>query len=293
MQFDVRYASPARAVASSIGLTLTGIDAAARRARRRCDDRRARQRRQRCVRERHARRDGRARRGGDRRVARTRVRASHTLVTICSGALLAARAGLLDGHDCTTHFSVCGELASLAPRARVLENRLYVADGQRCSSAGVTAGTDLMLHLVATLCSPAVALAVARHLVVYLRRSGSRPAAFAVARRTQPHSSGRASRAGCDRGRSFARVDARGARAHREHEPAASVAPVQRARRHGPAGIHQPPARLARARADRTDAARHGARRRTQRLRLGAPAPARVAPLVRDAAARVARGIAQ
>ena len=103
------------------------------------------------------------------------VRPSHTLVTICSGALLAARAGLLDGHDCTTHFSVCAELAALAPHARVLENRLYVADGNRCSSAGVTAGTDLMLHLVAELCTPAVALAVARHLVVYLRRSGSDP----------------------------------------------------------------------------------------------------------------------
>ncbi|HEX5122383.1 MAG TPA: helix-turn-helix domain-containing protein [Rhodanobacteraceae bacterium] len=103
------------------------------------------------------------------------VRPSQTLVTICSGALLAARAGLLDGRDCTTHFSVCEKLASLAPHARVLDNRLYVADGNRCSSAGVTAGTDLMLHLVATLCSPAVALAVARHLVVYLRRSGSDP----------------------------------------------------------------------------------------------------------------------
>ena len=57
----------------------------------------------------------------------------------------------------------------------MLENRLYVADGNCCSSAGVTAGTDLMLHLVAELCTPAVALAVARHLVVYLRRSGSDP----------------------------------------------------------------------------------------------------------------------
>jgi transcriptional regulator GlxA family with amidase domain len=103
------------------------------------------------------------------------VRPSHTLVSICSGALLAARAGLLDGYDCTTHFSVCAELAALAPRARVFDNRLYVDDGARCSSAGVTAGTDLMLHLVSGICSPAVALSVARHLVVYLRRSGADP----------------------------------------------------------------------------------------------------------------------
>jgi transcriptional regulator GlxA family with amidase domain len=106
---------------------------------------------------------------------RTHVRAEHTLVSICSGALLAARAGLLDGHDCTTHFTCCTELAALAPRATVLENRLYVEDGTRYSSAGVTAGTDLMLHMVSRLCSPIVALAVARHLVVYLRRSGADP----------------------------------------------------------------------------------------------------------------------
>jgi transcriptional regulator GlxA family with amidase domain len=100
---------------------------------------------------------------------------AHHLISICSGALLAARAGLLDGHECTTHFSACGDLAALAPRARVLDNRLYVADGKRWSSAGITAGTDLMLHLVGGICGPAVALAIARHLVVYLRRSGADP----------------------------------------------------------------------------------------------------------------------
>jgi len=106
---------------------------------------------------------------------RSRVKPQHTVVSICTGALRAARAGLLDGRDCTTHFTSCEELADIAPRANVLENRLYVEDGNRYSSAGVTAGTDLMLHLVAQWCGPAVALAVARHLVVYLRRSGSDP----------------------------------------------------------------------------------------------------------------------
>ncbi|MEO7325333.1 MAG: helix-turn-helix domain-containing protein [Dokdonella sp.] len=103
------------------------------------------------------------------------VRPTHRLVTICSGALLAARAGLLDGYDCTTHFSCCMELAALAPQANVLLNRLYVEDRNRCSSAGVTAGTDLMLQLVGHLCGPAVTLAIARHLVIYLRRSGAEP----------------------------------------------------------------------------------------------------------------------
>lgn len=99
----------------------------------------------------------------------------HTLACVCSGALLAARAGLLDGHDCTTHHLLCAELARLAPAARVLENRLYVEDRRRLSSAGVTAGTDLLLHLVQRLAGPAVAAAIARHLVLYLRRNGALP----------------------------------------------------------------------------------------------------------------------
>jgi transcriptional regulator GlxA family with amidase domain len=103
------------------------------------------------------------------------VRPGHRLVSICSGALLAARAGLLDGHACTTHHACCAELAALAPRARVLENRLFVEDGERLTSAGITAGIDLMLHLVAKLVGPACAAAVARYLVVYLRRNGGDP----------------------------------------------------------------------------------------------------------------------
>jgi len=106
---------------------------------------------------------------------RTAIRPGIMLVTICSGALLAARAGLLDGHDCTTHHASSADLAALAPRACVLENRLYVEDGERLSSAGVTSGIDLMLHVVAKLTGPACALAVARYLVVYLRRGGGDP----------------------------------------------------------------------------------------------------------------------
>ncbi|MBV8749761.1 MAG: helix-turn-helix domain-containing protein [Candidatus Eremiobacteraeota bacterium] len=106
---------------------------------------------------------------------RARVRPHHRLVTICSGALLAGRAGLLDGRACTTHFSDCAELAALAPKAKVLENRLFVEDGPCLTSAGVTTGIDLMLHLVARAVGSGVAVAVARHLVVYLRRGGSDP----------------------------------------------------------------------------------------------------------------------
>jgi len=106
---------------------------------------------------------------------RRRVTPGQRIATVCSGALLAARAGLFDGYACTTHHACCDELARAAPRARVIENRLYVEDRDRLSSAGVTAGTDLMLHLVARECGAAVAAAIARHLVVYLRRAGDDP----------------------------------------------------------------------------------------------------------------------
>jgi transcriptional regulator GlxA family with amidase domain len=103
------------------------------------------------------------------------VRPGHKVVSICSGALLAGRAGLLNGYACTTHHASCAELAAVAPEARVLENRLFVEDGERYSSAGVTAGVDLMLHIVAQLTDLALAVAIARYMVVYLRRSGSDP----------------------------------------------------------------------------------------------------------------------
>jgi transcriptional regulator GlxA family with amidase domain len=97
------------------------------------------------------------------------------LVCVCAGALSAARAGLLDGRQCTTHHALCATLQAMAPKARVLENRLYVIDGPINCSAGVTAGIDLMLHLVAELAGPRLACAVARDMVVYMRRSGTDP----------------------------------------------------------------------------------------------------------------------
>lgn len=106
---------------------------------------------------------------------RATIAPTHKLISICSGALIAARAGLLDDHACTTHHSCCAELARLAPRARVLENRLYVEDGECYSSAGITTGIDLMLHIVSRMTDQACALAVARYLVVYLRRNGTDP----------------------------------------------------------------------------------------------------------------------
>lgn len=103
------------------------------------------------------------------------IRPGMRLASICSGALLAGRAGLLDGQECTTHHGTVAELIRAAPLARVVENRIFVDSGERLTSAGITAGVDLMLHIVARETSHATALAVARHLVVYLRRGGSDP----------------------------------------------------------------------------------------------------------------------
>ncbi|GGA92255.1 transcriptional regulator [Brucella endophytica] len=103
------------------------------------------------------------------------IRPGIRLMTICSGALLAARAGLLDGYECTTHHASMSDLKRITPLAMVRENRLYVEDGERLTSAGITAGIDLMLYLVAREAGHATALSVARYLVVYLRRSGSDP----------------------------------------------------------------------------------------------------------------------
>lgn len=97
------------------------------------------------------------------------------IACICAGALVAARAGLLDGRLCTTHHTDCAELQQLAPTAKVLDNRLFVNDGPISTSAGVTAGIDLALQIAAELCGPQVAAAVARNMVVYARRSGTDP----------------------------------------------------------------------------------------------------------------------
>jgi transcriptional regulator GlxA family with amidase domain len=97
------------------------------------------------------------------------------LVTVCSGALIAARAGLLDERLCTTHHELLATLRSLAPRAKVMDNRVFVIDGTVASSAGVTAGIDLALQLIADECGEALAASVAEDMVVYLRRSHRDP----------------------------------------------------------------------------------------------------------------------
>ena len=97
------------------------------------------------------------------------------MLAICSGALLAARAGLLDTRRCTTHHELLSALRALAPGAQVIDNRVFVVDGPVASSAGITAGIDLALHLIAEECGEALAASVAEDMVVYLRRSPRDP----------------------------------------------------------------------------------------------------------------------
>ncbi|MEK6418383.1 MAG: DJ-1/PfpI family protein [Burkholderia gladioli] len=92
--------------------------------------------------------------------------------SICNGALTLARAGLLDGRTVTTHWNDAAALAELCPSARVEFDRIFIQDGDLYTSAGVTAGIDLSLYLLAQDHGPDVALNVAKRLVVFLQRAG-------------------------------------------------------------------------------------------------------------------------
>jgi transcriptional regulator GlxA family with amidase domain len=107
---------------------------------------------------------------------RSGVTRNGILMCVCAGSVVAAKAGLLAGRECTTHFAHIDELRRVEPRARVHDNRIFVEDGDVFTSAGVTAGLDLTLYVIGQQLGPRVAADVARELVVYLRRSGSDPA---------------------------------------------------------------------------------------------------------------------
>jgi transcriptional regulator GlxA family with amidase domain len=98
------------------------------------------------------------------------------LLCVCAGSVIAAYAGLLAGRECTTHHAHIEELRRVEPRARVLDNRIFVEDGTVFTSAGVTAGLDLALHVIGEQHGPRIAADIARDLVVYLRRAGTDPA---------------------------------------------------------------------------------------------------------------------
>lgn len=94
------------------------------------------------------------------------------VVSVCTGSFLLARAGLLSGRACTTHWAYCDDLQQLHREARVLPDPIFVRDGRIWCSAGVTAGLDLALALVESDHGRELAVEVARWMVFYLRRPG-------------------------------------------------------------------------------------------------------------------------
>lgn len=94
------------------------------------------------------------------------------VASVCNGAFLLAHAGLLDGRRATTHWNDVALLSARFPRIDVQPDRIFVRDGDLYTSAGVTAGIDLALHLVHEDHGADVALNVAKRLVVFTQRSG-------------------------------------------------------------------------------------------------------------------------
>jgi len=92
--------------------------------------------------------------------------------SVCSGAMLLATAGLLDGRRAVTHWGRCAEFARRFPAVRLEPDPIFIRDGNVWTSAGVTAGIDLALAFVEADLGRRVALAVARELVVFLKRPG-------------------------------------------------------------------------------------------------------------------------
>ncbi len=115
-----------------------------------------------------------------------RAKGIRRIASVCTGVFAMAPTGLLDGRRVTTHWKFAAELASRFPALKVDADALYIRDGKFYTSAGVTAGIDLSLALIEEDFGPGVALAVARELVVYMKRPGgqeqfSEPLKFQVA----------------------------------------------------------------------------------------------------------------
>jgi transcriptional regulator GlxA family with amidase domain len=103
---------------------------------------------------------------------RRRAAQARRVASVCTGAFLLAAAGMLDGRRAATHWMYCSKLAQRFPAVSVEPDPIFVRDGPVWTSAGVTAGIDLALALVEEDLGRSLALAVARYLVVFLKRPG-------------------------------------------------------------------------------------------------------------------------
>lgn len=95
------------------------------------------------------------------------------ICSICTGAYVLGIAGLLDNRKCTTHWKHTSRLKEKFPSALVVENILFAEQDGIYSSAGVTAGIDLAMHIVGKLTDENTTYKIARELVVYMRRQGN------------------------------------------------------------------------------------------------------------------------
>ena len=101
-----------------------------------------------------------------------KAKGTRRIASVCTGIYGLAETGLLDGRRVTTHWRFAADVAKRFPKLKMESNALFVKDGQFYSSAGVTSGIDLALALIEEDFGSKVALAVAREMVVYLKRSG-------------------------------------------------------------------------------------------------------------------------
>jgi transcriptional regulator GlxA family with amidase domain len=103
-----------------------------------------------------------------------RAAASHgaRVASVCSGAFILAEAGLLDGRRATTHWQRTRQFLSTYPKVKLEPDRIFVRDGNIWSSAGITAGIDLALAMIAEDYGDDIAQKTARQLVLYHRRAG-------------------------------------------------------------------------------------------------------------------------
>jgi transcriptional regulator GlxA family with amidase domain len=100
------------------------------------------------------------------------ARHARRVASVCTGAFLLAEAGLLDGRRATTHWRACAALRRRYPNVIVEEDPIFIREGNVWTSAGVTAGMDLALALLEEDAGNDAALAVARQLVMFVRRPG-------------------------------------------------------------------------------------------------------------------------
>lgn len=121
---------------------------------------------------------------------RGQAETARRVVTVCTGAYLLAAAGLLDGRRVATHWQYAGDLARRFPAIHVEPDRLFLRDGRFATSGSLTAGIDLALALIEEDLGAPVSLAVARYLVMYVKRPGNQ-AQFSAPLTAQAQGSGR------------------------------------------------------------------------------------------------------